>query len=102
MKAVNITDIPLFSKDNISASIQVALESYPPGTQIYFPSGTYRFHTHTSFAGEKNYPKSGLAVYGLFDLGTVPFMRNRITEAQFPRTKMTVPSISWVEFLKSF
>lgn len=41
MKRVNVTDIPLYHKDNISTAIRVAEVLYPDGVEINFPTGVY-------------------------------------------------------------
>lgn len=42
MKRVNITELPLFTFDNISSAFRVAELMYPEGVEIYIPKGTYR------------------------------------------------------------
>lgn len=42
MKRVNITELPLFTFDNISSAFRAAELMYPEGVKIYIPKGTYR------------------------------------------------------------
>jgi hypothetical protein len=41
MKTVNITELPLYHKDNISPAILMNKVLYPDGIKIYFPAGEY-------------------------------------------------------------
>lgn len=168
MKTVNITDIPLFSKDNISTAIRVAEVLYPDGVHINFPVGTYRtgidypinVPSHTKLVGNSaKYDKydiifgSSLSTTGrwvgrskyvpgeiiyypglesyrnlrnrknglnasdpqysalrecyldniwIAPNDAIPFRRNQLIGARAPYKKPPVPSISWIEFLKSF
>lgn len=41
MKRVNITELPLFTFDNITSAFRIAELMYPEGLELYFPKGTY-------------------------------------------------------------
>lgn len=41
MKRVNITELPLFTFDNITNAFRIAELMYPEGVELYFPKGTY-------------------------------------------------------------
>lgn len=41
MKRVNITELPLFTFDNITSAFRIAELMYPEGVELYIPKGTY-------------------------------------------------------------
>lgn len=41
MKRVNVTELPLFTFDNITSAFCIAELMYPEGVELYIPKGTY-------------------------------------------------------------